>query len=113
MLSIRTQDRMALVPYNEEVYLKECPESKKCFIRIVSVKKNTLNLPFTTLGTYKTKKRALEVLDEIEQYIIGKIIIPTSYSERVDHLTVGSNLYVEKTNYKIETLPTIYQMPKE
>ena len=102
MISIRTQDRMALVPYDKVIKIYK--EEEDCY---------SVNVGGWPLGHYKTKKRALEVLDEIEQYIIGKIIIPTSYSERVDHLTVGSNLYVEKTNYKIETLPTIYQMPKE
>ena len=99
MLSIRTQDRMALVPYNEEVYLKECPESKKCFIRIVSVKKNTLNLPFTTLGTYATKERALEVLDEIQDYVRGY-----EYVEVSD----GMDLW----DVKKETC-NLYRMPKE
>lgn len=48
------------------------------------------------LGKYKTKKRALEVLDEIQDIIISTSIIPL---ENNDAITCGSG--------------KIYEMPKE
>ena len=83
MLSIRTQDRLALVPYNDEIYIDTqdarasntiCMVSKYGYKRI--------------LGTYKTKERASEVLDYISNF-----------------MTQQSEQYM--------TLNMIYQMPKE
>ena len=125
MLSIRTQDRMALVPYKETIKVKIDPKDEHCIeahkeIGMFNKEKKLKEIsPYSlitidiTLGTYATKERALEVLDEIESHVVGKLIVPMSYFERVDHLTVGSNPYVERTYDKIETLPTVYQMPKE
>lgn len=52
-----------------------------------------------SLGTYATKERALEVLDEIQ-----KLLMPISeYKQEIDNLTI---------NYKnIDTI--VYEMPKE
>ena len=57
MLSIRSQDRMSLVPYNKQ---------------ITATKGGSINMVFDNgdtlpLGHYKTLERALEVLDEIEK----------------------------------------------
>ena len=55
------------------------------------------------LATYPTKERAMEVLDEIQEHIIGKIFIPTPVLEHDWELPSA----------KIEHLPIVYQMPKE
>ena len=60
MLSIRTQDRMALVPYNGKIDIFNHKDD--WYISIIVIKE------FELLGTYKSKERALEVLDEIEAY---------------------------------------------
>ena len=105
MLSIRTQDRMALVPY-DSIKIEEVGDSY--FINL------EYDMRSVHLGTYTTKERALEVLDEIEKHVVGRIIIPTQRYERKDYLEMGtSNPYAEVNETKIEKLPTIYQMPKE
>ena len=60
------------------------------------------------LGNYATKERALEVLDEIQRAIIGKIFIPT----KAIHKTVSGFTDMIDTD-KIEQLPIVYEMPKE
>lgn len=67
-LWIRTQDRMNLVKINQVSlnyqnnkqiianYIPEIYENSSCYYEL--------------LGTYKTKERALEVLDEIQNYIL-------------------------------------------
>ena len=60
MLSIRSQDRMSLVPYNKQ---------------ITATKGGSINMVFDNsdilpLGHYKTLERALEVLDEIENCLV-------------------------------------------
>ena len=55
---------------------------------------------YCTLGTYKTKKRALEVLDEIQQIINGEITM----QKEVESQIVGYVKFI-KLN--------VYEMPKE
>lgn len=56
MLSIRTQDRMALVPYKEEVWIREDGA-------IFTWDKNGVS---KKLGQYANQEKALEVVDEIQ-----------------------------------------------
>ena len=63
------------------------------------------------LGTYKTKERVLEVLDEIQSILSGKCILK-SY----DNVTpeFGENLIIKPCEVHIEQLNTyVYEMPKE
>ncbi len=60
MLSIRTQDRMALVPYDSAMGIYVVYENGE-------VKEFELQCGIHWLGTYSSKERALEVLDEIEE----------------------------------------------
>ena len=163
MLSIRTQDRMALVPYesfievkcntykvankgeikdvkeyndklmrklkyelnygNDKILLdvlidsaslnkmykeqkKEVPKEKYNEWNIKSNGENN----YINLGTYATKKRALEVLDEIELHTLGKILIPEDFETKY----VDGKSYKDIIEYeRIEVLPLVYQMPKE
>ena len=84
MLSIRTQDRMALVPYDGKIEIMG--ELDQNLVRLEN--KQVLIMEYTTLGTYATQKRALEVLDEIQYY-----------------MTQQSEIY--------RTLHSVYEMPKE
>ena len=68
------------------------------------------------LGTYKTKERAIEVLDEIQNILKPKYILDTS------SIKPDGNIYKENgvifqnydANAKIEELSTfVYQMPKD
>ena len=105
MLSIRTQDRMALVPYKgafitsygDALIVAPNVDERECEDFDVKL----------TLGIYKTKERALEVLDEIQVAVLGKILIPDNYMP---------NPYseVETMHYdRIQQLPLVYEMPKE
>ena len=56
------------------------------------------------LGKYKTKERALEVLDEIENFIITRFIVENSTYETAD-IKVKSAILCNMSK--------IYDMPKE
>jgi hypothetical protein len=105
MLSIRTQDRKTLVPYSGAIL---------AYLNVLWLQRFQDEDTDIKLGTYSSQERALEVLDEIQVAVIGKILIPTQRFEIDEILTVGtSNPYVEINETKIETLPTVYEMPKE
>ena len=102
MLTVRTQDRMALVPYNNTIEIYE--SRKRTELKeweLTGICEITLgNVP---LGTYSSKERALEVLYEIETAIEKNNFTNYEYFDG----------YIEKVvEYKYK-LQTIYQMPKE
>lgn len=64
-----------------------------------------------TIGTYKTKERALEVLDEIQKLFEPKIILK-SIKEIAQ--TLDGVYYTNPDEYEIEQLSSyVYQMPEE
>ena len=63
---------------------------------------------YELLGTYKTKERALEVLDEIEERIM--LINTINIAKDRDSLIAYKNALTEE---KIKGLGYPYQMPKE
>ena len=101
---VRSQDRETLA----QVDFFDLSEDADGKIEIVVFSKNGL---IDTMGIYKTKERALEVLDEIQVYVVGKILIPTDYSgyNFDDTSPVNGSVVMDK----IEILPTVYNMPKE
>lgn len=106
MLSIRTQDRMALVPYDSHIVIRK--RSSKHSIEIETYYSTVI------LGTYATKERALEVLDEIEMVCVGKVLISANPLPNKDHWVYqNKNIVLPKDKDTIEVLPLIYQMPKE
>lgn len=68
MLSIRTQDRMSLVPYDKRITIYTVI-SKNHKNEDVIKNECEINLGGFPLGAYATKKRSLEVLDEIQEAI--------------------------------------------
>lgn len=66
---------------------------------------------YEILGTYKTKERALEVLDEIQNILKPQLIIKNSGK------IIGSfedTLVREGATYELKELSTfVYQMPKD
>lgn len=86
MLSIRTQDRMVLVPYNAHIVIRK--RTSKHSIEIETFYSTVV------LGTYATQERALKVLDEIAQALCS-----------------NENIYVDINTR--EPMQTIFQMPKE
>jgi hypothetical protein len=56
---------------------------------------------YETLGTYNSKERALEVLDEIQKYLeSGHIVLPTSNFGNIN-------------TTQLDVINKIYEMPKE
>lgn len=67
-------------------------------------------------GTYKTKKRALEVLNEIQKYVDEKPIIKLermyNYQEKLKEF--GSGFIITDSTMEIVPAKTkVYEMPKE
>ena len=118
MLSIRTQNRMKLVPYNNTIEIYE--SRKRTELKeweLTGICEITLgNVP---LGTYSTKERALEVLDGIERVCNGKVIISADPLPNEKYFDYGDVTVYEygtatpKYTQPIEVLPTVYQMPKD
>ena len=71
---------------------------------------------YELLGTYKTKERALEVLDEIQNILKPKYILNTSSIKPDGDFYEENGVIFQKynANAKIEELSTfVYQMPKD
>ena len=67
------------------------------------------------LGRYKTKERAIEILDEIQNILMPKYILDSS-SIRHDDSWVENGIIMQKynANVEIKELSTfVYQMPAE
>ena len=107
-LWIRSQDKKSLIKVN-----------KVCFERNIDDEPTIYGYEnyenYERLGIYKTKERALEVLDEIEKILIPKMIIKNEGTEMY-----GLDGHIYKTNIlssaktDIQELSTyVYEMPKE
>lgn len=104
-LWIRSQDKRNLKKINTEIYIREglsnYAEGDVYFIVSSG----------TELGEYKTKERALEVLDEIQNILSGNCILK-SY----DNVTpeFSENLIINPCEVHIEQLNTyVYKMPED
>lgn len=86
-LWIRSQDKKELVKVNNLAVI----ENRMVFINNGNGR--------ATLGTYKTKERALEVLDEIQKHLIPKILLENK-SWDIQEIKILPEIYV-------------YEMPKE
>lgn len=102
-LWIRSQDRKKLINVNE--------------LKIETVKDGNTFIysDVTDLGTYSTKERALEVLEEIQMLLTPKMIIK---NEGRDCVALDGTIYrtnlVSNVNSDIQQLSTyVYQMPEE
>ena len=79
-----------------------------------------INASYKLLGTYKTEKRALEVLNDIQNIVNAKTIIkfkefvPNEYLKRVKD-AIDKNSIVELPSYEIKELAgvIVYEMPEE
>ena len=75
-----------------------------------------LNGNYELLGTYKTKERAIEVLDEIQNILSPKYILDTSSIKPVGNFYEENGMIFQNcdANARIEKLSTfVYQMPAE
>ena len=94
-LWIRTQDREVLLPAKLEM---QATGSGRIGYLMYGLKDYSASA--VMLGTYKTKKRALEVLDEIHDFI-----------EKYHTVTAELDEYGEVTN--VVHHKKVYEMPKE
>ena len=103
-LWVRSQDRKNLVKVNA-IFIDDTDMVDKGFVTIYSQ-----NCEFE-LGTYNSKERALEVLDEIQSLIKPKAIIQNINNEP----TISDFLYRPNEQYTITPLSNVivYEMPEE
>lgn len=104
-LWIRTQDKSRLIKVNSLQYeelRKTYYISGYCFNEVDSC----------VLGTYTTEKRALEVLDEIQNILKPKMFLKSNGGAFVSN---DNDLHIINPTYeKIEPLGTyVYEMPEE
>ena len=95
---MRSQDKRILQKVNN-IFLDANYEDKRI---------STYDEDNIELGTYKTKERALEVLNEIGERIM--LINTINMAKDIDSLIACKNVFTEE---KIKGLNYPYQMPKE
>jgi len=95
---IRSQNKLALVDCTKFFVAKEMND---CGFTEIT------NQDDGVIGAYDTHQRALEVLDEIQAHVIGKLIIPHD----VTYEMYDTQVHVR--HEEIKQLPTVYEMPKE
>lgn len=114
-LWIRSQDREKLLKVDGLQY-QNCKLEEN-----VSVETNTIlgfydSFENDILGEYKTKERALEVLNEIQNILKPKYILDTSSIKPDGDFYEENGMIFQKynANARIEELSTfVYQMPEE
>lgn len=105
-LWIRSQDRMNLVQIKQISLNYE--NNKQVIANYESEQYENSGCYYELLGTYKTKERALEVLDEIEEKIM--LINTINIAKDTDSLIACKNVLTEE---KIKGLNYPYQMPEK
>lgn len=117
-LWIRSQDKHILAKYNMFAVAQITPKTKAKVMAFVSD-----DLGYQELGTYNTKERALEVLDEIQELLQGQdIMLVKADLISVDDLKDIRDFakkekviaYSDDTEIKyIAPSTMVYEMPKE
>lgn len=107
-LWIRSQDRLGNYKSNSQVIREIGHEDKTTEFIILNENKIS-----ELLGTYKTKERALEVLDEIQSILKPKLII-TDTGNPIECSDGGYVYLNQKTELKYQQIGSyVYEMPKE
>lgn len=105
-LWIRSQDKMNLVKINQVSINYQ--DNKQIIANYVPELYENSSCYYELLGTYSTKERALEVLDEIEERIM--LINTINIAKDTDSLIACKNVLTEE---KIKRLNYPYQMPEK
>lgn len=105
-LWIRSQDKMNLVKIEQINVSYE--DSRHIIANYKPEMYENAGVYYELLGTYKTKERALEVLDEIEERIM--LINTINIAKDTDSLIACKNVLTEE---KIKGLNYPYQMPEK
>ena len=108
-LWMRSQDKMDIMKI-ESIHIEEIPSSKE-----VTILGYASGNKFTRLGYYKSKERALEVLDEIQEILKPRTII--KFENRPRYLEDGTISDVlapkECLDYSKQLINYVYEMPEE
>ena len=98
MLSIRTQNRLCIVPFNKPIITVEIQDGKEYRIQ---------NENGGILGTYATKERAIQVLDEIEALL--------SKEKQLELYAIidAHNGRYSSARDRVMDIKQVYQMPIE
>ena len=77
-LWVRSQDKEALLKVNNGLMYWEDTDKRNCVV----IKETSTHL--TILGTYNSKKRCLEILDEIQDILKPKVLVNTYNIEQAE-----------------------------
>ena len=113
-LWIRSQDKMNLVKINQ-ISINYANKTQIIANCLPEYYENSGNY-YELLGTYKTKERALEVLDEIQNILKPKYILDSSSIKECGNSWVENGVIMQKynANATIQELSTyVYEMPNE
>lgn len=104
---IRIQNKEALV-YANNFYIMKTNVEEKYEISYFD------GDSFVKLGFYKSKERAIEVLDEIQNLLIPKVILNT-YSVENKETAYSKELVIEPiiNDIKVQNNVNVYQMPEK
>lgn len=108
-LWIRNQDKDVLTKC-DDIRIATADGETKCVIR-----KHSNNNNWVRLGTYKSKERALQVLDEIQR-ILHPTLLMSAETKTNDNSWVENGIIYQKykDNFDIQELSVyVYQMPEE
>ena len=113
-LWIRSQDKMNLVKVRQ--ISVNYQDNKQIIANYMPELYENSGEYYELLGTYKTKERALEVLDEIQNILKPKYILDTSSIKPDGDFYEENGVIFQNydANVKIEELSTfVYQMPEK
>ena len=106
-LWIRSQDKETLIKI-ENISI----DSENYIIGNLISDDNKSICDYWRLGHYKTKERALEVLDEIQKLLQPQMVLSKVGKPIAE--TCDGTLYLDPDEYEIKELSTyVYEMPKE
>ena len=124
-LWIRSQDRESLLKVEKIFYFNTCSEMESTGRNVILNKEWIGEKNCIELGEYKTKERALEVLDEISNKIKNQFIVEvngllrpediSAEQKRLEYLYTGEFI-MQDPMYEIKPINTnvvYYEMPKE
>lgn len=110
-LWIRSQDREQLRKIVDIKYQKGTFEDEDIEVIIGTTQYDE----WEVLGQYKTKKRALEVLDEIQRILHPTVFMSAEINTDDNNWVENGIIYQKyKDNFNIQELSTyVYEMPKD
>lgn len=109
-LWIRTQDKTKLMEA-EELIIKEVVKTDANNVNGYKQEVVGCNIcvGYIPVALYKTKERALQVLDEIQNALVGKVEVKQSKSKKEDGILEAQPFNIKPLNQNC----VVYELPKE